>query len=65
MARYVRAVGEDARKEVIIFYMEPLRRNGHDISEFPDGGPAMESYDRLSSEIVARARSAFEVLPND
>lgn len=65
MARYVRAVGEDARKEVIIFYMEPLRRNGHDISEFPDGGPAMESFDRLSSEIVARARSAFEVLPND
>ena len=63
MARFVRAVGDDQRKEVIIFYMEPLQRNGHDISEFPDGGPALESFDKLSSLIVARARAAFEVLP--
>ena len=62
MARYVRAVGEDRRKEVIIFYMEPLQRNGHDISDFPDGGPATESFDRLSMGIVTRAQSAFEVL---
>ena len=63
MARYVRAVGDDQRREVIIFYMEPLRRNGHDISDFPDGGPAIKSFDRLSSVIVARAEAAFEVLP--
>lgn len=63
MARYVRAVGDDQRKEVIIFYMEPLRRNGHDIGEFPDGGPALESFDRLSALIVNRARRAFDVLP--
>jgi len=65
MARYVRAVGDDQRKEVIIFYMEPLRRNGHDISEFPDGGPVSESFDRLSTELVARAKGAFEVLPGE
>ena len=64
MARYVRAVGEDQRKEVIIFYMEPLDRNGHDFSDFPDGGPRTESFDRLSSAIVARARLAFEVIPS-
>jgi len=63
MARYVLAVGEDQRREVIIFYMEPLDRNGHDIRDFPDGGPKTESFERLSSVIVARARSAFEVLP--
>lgn len=63
MARYVRAVGEDQRKEVIIFYMEPLQRHGHDISEFPDGGPASERFDRLSAELVSRVGSAFEVLP--
>ncbi|MDH3439168.1 MAG: hypothetical protein OEM63_00340 [Gammaproteobacteria bacterium] len=65
MARYVRAIGEDQRNEVIIFYMEPLDRNGHDIRDFPDGGPKTESFDRLSSAIVARARSAFEVLPTE
>ena len=65
MARYVRAVGEDARKEVIIFYMEPLSRSGHDISDFPDGGPATDTFDRLSSEVVARAGSVFDVLPGD
>lgn len=65
MARYVRAVGDDQRKEVIIFYMEPLQRSGHDISDFPDGGPAAESFDRLSSAVVARARDAFEVLPDE
>lgn len=65
MARYVRAVGDDQRKEVIIFYMEPLQRNGHDISDFPDGGAATERFDRLSSRIVARARQAFEVLRDE
>lgn len=63
MARFVRAVGEDQRKEVIIFYMEPLRRSGHDLSEFPDGGPVSERFDNLSSAVVARARDVFEVLP--
>ena len=65
MARYVRAVGEDQRKEVIIFYMEPLQRNGYDLSEFPDGGPKLESFDKLSETIVARAHDTFQVLPNE
>ena len=63
MARYVRAVGKDSRREVIIFYMEPLQRNGHHIQDFPDGGPANEIFDRLSSEVVTRAHRAFVVLP--
>ncbi|MDH3638622.1 MAG: hypothetical protein OES09_09175, partial [Gammaproteobacteria bacterium] len=32
MARYVRAVGADQRKEVIVFYMEPLSGSGHVIT---------------------------------
>ncbi len=65
MARFVRAVGPDQRKEVIMFYMEPLSRHGHDIDEFPDGGPATQVYDELSAEIVASARRAFEVIPDN
>ena len=62
MSRYVRAVGDDARREIIIFYMEPLTRSGHGLDDFPDGGPVLESYDRLSSEVKARGESVFEVL---
>lgn len=65
MARYVRAVGQDQRKEIIIFYMEPLQRNGHDLSDFPDGGPALDSFNSLSDRVSARALDAFAVLPGE
>lgn len=63
MARYVRAVGDYERKELIVFYMEPLRQNGHDIGDFPDGDAPTERFDELSSAVVARSRDAFEILP--
>lgn len=65
MARYVRAVGDDQRKEVIIFYMEPLGRSGHDLGQFPDGGPASDAFNGLSDAVVGRALNAFEVLPSE
>ena len=63
MARYVRAVGDDKRKELIVFYMESLQKNGHNIDDFPDGEPPTANFDNLSAAVVARARDAFEILP--
>jgi len=63
MSRAVRAVGDDSRKEIILFYMEPLASSGHDIADFPDGGPVSQEYDRFSAEVVARGQAVFEVLP--
>lgn len=62
MARYVRAVGEEQRKEIILFYMEPLRAHGHTIEQFPDGGPRSSAFERLSDDLAARAGRAFRVL---
>lgn len=45
-----------------MFYMEPLSRNGHDMGDFPDGGSANESFDKLSSIVVARAERAFQFI---
>lgn len=63
MARWVRAVGPEQRKEIIFFYIEPLRRYGHDISAFPEGGPRSDEFDAITTTLVARARAAFEILP--
>jgi hypothetical protein len=65
MSRYVRAVGDDRRKEIISFYVEPLAVNGHSLDEFPDGDPPTENLDRLSRKVTARGRSAFEVLSRE
>ena len=62
MSRYVRAVGDEQRKEIILFYMEPLSRSGHKIDEFQDGDPPTEKFDRLSANVVARGRAVIEVL---
>ncbi len=62
MSRFVRAVGEERRREVIFFYMEPLGRYGHALSEFPDRGPQSDDFDRISAAVDARAAAAFEVL---
>lgn len=65
MARYVRAVGAEQSKEIIVFYMETLSSNGFDLSQFPDDGPVSTVYDRLSADVVARSRKAFQVLPDE
>ncbi len=62
MSRYARAVGPGQRKEIILFYIEPLSRSGHTIDDFPDLSKASEAFDKLSAEVVQRGRAAFEVL---
>jgi hypothetical protein len=62
MSRFVRAVGEDARRELILFYMEPLALHGHTVADFPDGGPPSEAYDRLSAEVTERSLAVFQGL---
>jgi hypothetical protein len=62
MSRFVRAVGDESRKEFIVFYMEPLRTHGHSLADFPDGGPASQVYDRLSALITERSISAITFL---
>lgn len=62
MSRYARAVGAGQRKEVILFYIEPLSRSGHTIDEFPDLSKPSAAFDKLSAEVVERGRAAFEVL---
>ena len=62
MSRFVRAVGEDARRELILFYMEPLALHGHTLADFPDGGAPSEAYDRLSAEVTTRSLAIFRAL---
>ena len=65
MSRYVRAVGADRRHELIIFYIEPLRRSGHTIDEFPDAPEPSPAFDRLSAMVTERGERAFQVLADE
>ncbi len=60
MSRFVRAVGDDARNELIIFYIEPIAALGHHLDDFPDGGPPSETYDQMSAGLLQRSLAAFE-----
>lgn len=62
MSRYVRAVGEDQRAEVIVFYTETLATNGHTIADFPDGGPVSEVYDKLSAAVIERGHAELALI---
>ena len=62
MSRFARAVGEDRRNELIIFYLEPLSRHGHTISDFPDRGPVSAAFDALSAKVVERSLASFEII---
>lgn len=62
MSRFVRAVGEDARRELILFYIEPLTASGHRLDEFPDGGPPSAVYDQLSTAVTERSLEIFRTL---
>lgn len=62
MSRFVRAVGKDARRELILSYLEPLAAHGRSLADFPDGGPPSEAYDRLSEEVTERSMAIFREL---
>ncbi len=60
MSRYVRAVGTDHRRELILFYIESLSQNDHTIDAFPDSPKPSEIYDQLSEAVVERSLRAFK-----
>ncbi len=62
MSRYVREVGADRRKEVILFYNEALALHGHTLDEFPDQPGQSDAYDMLSAKVVENGLEAFEVV---
>jgi len=62
ISRFVRAVGDDARHELILFYMEPLQASGHRLAEFPDGGPPRPAYDTLSAAVTRRSLDCLHLL---
>jgi hypothetical protein len=62
MSRFVTEIGEDQRKELIIFYIEPLSRNKSSLEDFPDGGPVNKKFDSLSSTMTERSLKVIRFL---
>jgi len=62
MSRFVRVVDEAARHELIIFYLEPLTSTGLRVAQFVEGGRGAETIERLSDEVTARSKAAFEIV---
>ena len=62
MSRFAGIVGHDARRELILFYMEPLAASGYSLADFPDGGSTSTVYDELSGHVTARSFEAFRVI---
>lgn len=64
MARYARIVGEDARREILLFYTEPLRPLGHTLGTIAtDDGEVRPAFASVAADLKARARRTFEILP--
>jgi pimeloyl-ACP methyl ester carboxylesterase len=59
MSRFVRAVGPEARSEVILFYLVPLGERGHSLDEFPDEQPPSAGYDGLSETVTRESIEIF------
>jgi hypothetical protein len=63
MARYARIVGDDRRRELLVFHHEPVARLGHSLASLTDGGALRPEYASVGTELHARARRAFRILP--
>jgi hypothetical protein len=63
MARFARILGKDARHEILIFYHEPLGRLGYSLGSIFDGDVIPPVYASVATELKARARRAFTLLP--
>jgi hypothetical protein len=63
MSRYARVVGEEKRKELILFYFEPLAGAGFRVADFDDGAARTDSQRELARRLEDRAAQAFTVLP--
>jgi hypothetical protein len=65
MARYARIVGDDARRELLAFHHEPVSRLGHSLASLTEDGALRPEYATVGTELHARARRAFRILPAD
>ncbi|MBO6575982.1 MAG: hypothetical protein JJ896_09960 [Rhodothermales bacterium] len=61
MSRYVTEVGQESRKELILFYMEPISASGHTLADFGSGPEIGAEFDALSDQVVRRGEGAFRV----
>lgn len=59
MSRYVRAVGPEARRELILFLMEPLSSFGLRLADLPADGPPVPALDAAFAELVKRSAAIF------
>ena len=64
MARYATILGEDARRELLLFFHEPVRRLGHALETLVDDeGQLRPEHASVGTELHARARRAFRLEP--
>jgi len=64
MSRAVRVASDDARAELILFYIEPLAARGAELASFDPEGPMTEAYELLSDTVTARHLEVFRVEAN-
>ena len=63
MARYARIIEPEARRELLLFYHEPLRPLGHSLASICEEGEVRAAHASVAVELRARARRAFEITP--
>ncbi len=61
MSRFARAVGEDRRHELILFYIEPLADHGYTLANFPEDDAMSEDYEALSDGLRQRSLESLSV----
>lgn len=64
ISRAVRVASDDARSELILFYIEPLAARGADLSSFDPDVPMTDAYEQLSDAVTARHLEVFRVEPS-
>lgn len=64
MARYATILGDESRHELLVFFHEPVRRLGHALDTLVDDEGALRAeHAAVGTELHARARRAFRLLP--
>lgn len=61
MSRAVRVASDDARSELILFYIEPLATRGADLASFDPDGAMTDEYEQLSDAVTVRHLEVFRV----
>ena len=63
MSRYVTEIGQEKRKELILFYMEPLAFTGRQLSELADSDEGRAMYAGWAAALTDRGLRAFRMAP--